>query len=55
MNDGGIYGHAACSSNNFENPYECAFRPVITLNSNVQMDTENSGDGSTAEQAYKIK
>ena len=55
VNDGGIYGHAAFSSNNFENPYECAFRPVITLNSNVQMDTENSGDGSTAEQAYKIK
>ena len=32
-----------------------AFRPVITLKSNVQIDTDNSGDGSTAEQAYIIK
>ena len=33
----------------------CAFRPIITLNSNVQIDTANSGNGSTAEQAYIIK
>ena len=32
-----------------------AFRPIITLNSNVQIDTANSGNGSTAEQAYIIK
>ena len=32
-----------------------SFRPVITLNSNVQIDTENSGDGSTAAQGYAIK
>ena len=38
-----------------ENSRAFAFRPVITLNSNVQIDTVNSGDGSTAEQAYVIK
>ena len=38
-----------------ENSRSVAFRPVITLNSNVQIDTSNSGDGSTAEQAYVIK
>ena len=32
-----------------------AFRPIITLNSNVQIDTTNSGNGSTAEQGYAIK
>ena len=32
-----------------------AYRPVVTLNSNVQIDAANSGDGSTAEQAYVIK
>ena len=31
------------------------FRPIVTLNSNVQIDIENSGDGSTREQAYIIK
>ena len=50
-----IDGHGACFSNNTENPFEGALRPVVTLNSNVQMDTENSGDGSTAKQSYKIK
>lgn len=32
-----------------------AFRPVITLNSNVQIDTANSGNGSTANDGYAIK
>ena len=32
-----------------------AFRPVITLNSNVQIDTANSGNGSTAKDGYAIK
>ena len=32
-----------------------AFRPIITLNSNVQIDTANSGNGKTAEQGYAIK
>ena len=43
------------SSQGDENSASVAFRPVITLNSNVQIDTSNSGDGSTAEQAYVIK
>ena len=38
-----------------EVPRSFAFRPIITLKSNVQIDTANSGNGSTAEQAYIIK
>ena len=37
------------------NPFAYAFRPVITLNSNVQIDTANSGNGSTANDGYAIK
>ena len=44
-----------CNSYGTERSYSYSFRPVITLNSNVQIDTSNSGDGSTAEQAYVIK
>ena len=36
-------------------PFAYAFRPVITLNSNVQIDTANSGNGSTANDGYAIK
>ena len=43
------------NSNSREYLSTYAFRPVITLNSNVQIDSANSGDGSTAEQAYAIK
>ena len=32
-----------------------AIRPIITLNSNVQIDTTKSGDGTSAETAYAIK
>ena len=38
-----------------ERPRAYAFRPVITLNSNVQIDTANSGNGSTANDGYAIK
>ena len=38
-----------------ESSLACAFRPIITLNSNVQIDTVNSGNGKTAEQGYAIK
>ena len=37
------------------NKKEYAFRPIITLKSDVQIDKSNSGDGSTATQAYTIK
>ena len=47
---GGLY-----TSNGDEYPCAFAFRPIITLNSNVQIDTANSGDGSTAQKAYAIK
>ena len=50
VNAGGLY-----FSYDNEYPIVCAFRPIITLNYNVQIDTENSKDGSTAEQAYVIK
>ena len=40
-----------CGTQDNENPYDCTFRPVVTLNSNVQV---TSGNG-TAEQAYVIK
>ena len=36
-------------------PHTFAFRPIITLNSNVQIDTENSGDGTSPKSAYSIK
>ena len=32
-----------------------SYRPVITLNSSVQLDKVNSGDGSSPEKAYAIK
>ena len=32
-----------------------SYRPVITLNSSVQLDIQNSGDGSSPEKAYAIK
>lgn len=48
---------ANCSyfSNNYQNIDKDSFRPIVTLNSNVQIDLNNSGDGSTEENAYAIK
>ena len=48
---------ANCSyfSNNYQNIDKDSFRPIVTLNSNVQIDLNNSGDGSTEENAYVIK
>ena len=52
-------GHVRASglyySHDAGDPSAYAFRPVITLNSNVQIDTANSGNGKTAEQGYAIK
>ena len=47
----------ASSGDNYDNETArtYAFRPVVTLNSNVQIDTANSGDGTTAAQGYAIK
>ncbi len=36
-------------------PSEYAFRPIITLKSNVKIDENNTGNGSTPEKAYTIK
>ena len=55
VDSGDVNAHYLYVSYDSERLLDFAFRPVITLNSNIQMDTENSRDGSTAEQAYKIK
>ena len=52
---GNVLADYLCSSNGNEDPGAYAFRPVITLNSNVQIDTANSGNGSTANDGYAIK
>ena len=55
VSTGTVNVYRLCNSNGYEIPNVYAFRPIITLNSNVQIDTANSGNGSTAEQAYIIK
>ena len=55
VNAGDVGAYGLYYSNGYESPNDCAFRPVVTLNSNVQIDTSNSGDGSTAAQGYAIK
>ena len=55
VNSGVVNAYFLCRSNGEEGPSYSAFRPIITLNSNVQIDTANSGDGSTAAQGYAIK
>ena len=52
VNSGNVNAYTLYSSNGREYSLVYAFRPVITLNSNVQAI---SGDGSIAEQAYVIK
>ena len=54
-NFGYVRAYALYSSYGDEFSYAYAFRPVITLNSNVQIDTANSGNGSTANDEYAIK
>ena len=51
---GSVYAYHLCDSYGGVDPSASAFRPVITLNSNVQIDTANSGNGSTTEQGYAI-
>ena len=55
VGSGRVYANALCHSRDDGIPHANAFRPVITLNSNVQIDTANSGNGKTAEQGYAIK
>ena len=55
VGSGGVYAYYLYYSGDIETPNTYAFRPVITLNSNVQIDVANSKDGSTSEQAYIIK
>ena len=55
VNSGGVGAGGLYRSYDDVSSYAYAFRPIITLNSNVQIDTANSGNGSTAEQGYAIK
>ena len=55
VDSGNVDAYFLCNSSGAWNPFGYAFRPIITLNSNVQIDTANSGNGRTAEQAYIIK
>ena len=50
-----VYANGLCNSNVSEYSRVFAFRPVITLNSNVQIDTSNSGNGSTPNDGNAIK
>ena len=51
---GGIGAHDLYNSRNVANIYSCAFRPVITLNSNVQVEETKSGEG-TESNPFEIK
>ena len=55
VDSGNVDAYFLCNSSGAVNPFGYAFRPIITLNSNVQIDTVNSGNGKTAEQGYAIK
>ena len=52
---GSVYANFLYDSNDNGHPNAFAFRPLITLNANVQIDTANSGDGSKADSGYAIK
>ena len=52
---GAVGGSGLYGSNGNDIPHDYAFRPVITLNSDIQIETTNSGDGSTAARGYAIK
>ena len=54
INKNSIGGYTLYTSNNIPNTYNLSYRPVITLNSNVQINTENLADGSSPEKAYII-
>ncbi len=53
--EGAVRAYGIYISNDNEYPITYGFRPVITINSSIQIDTENSGDGSSPEQAYLLK
>ena len=55
VDSGNVSAHFLCRSADGGGVAGYALRPIITLNSNVQIDTVNSGDGSKAEQGYAIK
>ncbi len=54
IDSGRIFVDYFCFSSGGDYSYNCAFRPIITLKSNVQIDIANSGEG-TENNAYNIK
>ena len=52
---GSVVAGPLCNSNGDEFFDACSYRPIVTLNSNVQLDTTKTVDGSSAEHAYEIK
>lgn len=54
--NGGIGGYTLYGSHDYTRTIDYAFRPVITLKSDVQIDTTDvAKDGSTAEKAWILK
>ena len=54
IDNGRIFVDYFCFSSGGDYPYKCSFRPIITLNSNIQIDTTNAGEG-TKSSPYNIK
>lgn len=54
INDDYVNAYTLYNSNSDNYSYPYSFRPVIVLNSNVQIDTANQGEG-TENNAYNIK
>ena len=55
IGDGSVGTYDLYGSYIYEGTSNFAFRPVVTLNADVQIDTSNSGNGSIAEQGYVLK
>ena len=52
---GVVDAYGLYNSGSGEYQYAYAFRPIITLNSNVKLDITNLGDGSSPQNGYSIK
>lgn len=55
IESGGVYAHCLYISDEKVRSFGYALRPVVTLNSGVQLDATKVADGSDADHAYAIK
>ena len=55
VNSGNIGNKRLYTISNIVDNWTAAFRPVITLNTEVKIDTEKTRDGNSAETAYVLK